>query len=189
MSVSESEEIPVTQEKESKELGFFEKFLTLWVGLCILIGILLSIYIPGIGQAINSFSIGQISIPIGICLFLMMYPAMLNLQVSELKKLGRKDEAVEYMHCAIREYRQHLTKDPDSISIVRRLGSALAENGDFSEATKYFRRAVDMEPSNVQNHLSLARALVIQKHYDEAINQLHKGIVHEKHFRGNILPS
>ncbi|MFX1470007.1 MAG: arsenic resistance protein, partial [Promethearchaeota archaeon] len=47
-----------------------------------------------ISKAINSFSIGQISIPIGICLFLMMYPAMLNLQVSELKKLGRNPKPI-----------------------------------------------------------------------------------------------
>ncbi len=94
ISESDAEDSLAEREKDSKELGFFEKFLTLWVGLCILIGIILSIYIPGIGQAINSFSIGQISIPIGICLFLMMYPAMLNLQVSELKKLGRNPKPI-----------------------------------------------------------------------------------------------
>ncbi|MFX1600515.1 MAG: arsenic resistance protein [Promethearchaeota archaeon] len=94
IGISETEEISVNKEKESKKLGFFEKFLPLWVALCIFIGILLSIYIPGISQAINAFSIGQISLPIGICLFLMMYPAMLNLQVSELKKLGKNPKPI-----------------------------------------------------------------------------------------------
>jgi len=94
MSISEKEEISITIDKESKKLGFFEKYLSLWVALCIFIGILFSIYIPGISQAINSFSIGQISIPIGICLFLMMYPAMLNLQISELKKLGKNPKPI-----------------------------------------------------------------------------------------------
>jgi ACR3 family arsenite transporter len=51
------------------------------------IGVALSQTLPGISQAIDSWQIGGISIPIGICLFLMMYPAMLNVQVSELKKL------------------------------------------------------------------------------------------------------
>ncbi len=82
------------EEGEGRTISFFEKFLPLWVGLCILIGIILSQVIPGISQAINSFSIGQISIPIGICLFLMMYPAMLNLQVSELKKLGKNPKPI-----------------------------------------------------------------------------------------------
>ena len=81
-------------EEEGRTISFFEKFLPLWVALCIFIGILFSIYIPGISEAINSFSIGQISIPIGICLFLMMYPAMLNLQVSELKKLGKNPKPI-----------------------------------------------------------------------------------------------
>ncbi|MFW9998558.1 MAG: ACR3 family arsenite efflux transporter [Candidatus Hodarchaeota archaeon] len=94
MSISETEGLSVTHEEQSKDLGFFEKYLTLWVALCIFIGILLSIYVPEISQAINSFTIGQISIPIGICLFLMMYPAMLNLQVSELKKLGKNPKPI-----------------------------------------------------------------------------------------------
>ena len=81
-------------EEEGRTISFFEKFLPLWVGLCILIGIIFSQIIPGISEAINSFSIGQISIPIGICLFLMMYPAMLNLQVSELKKLGKNPKPI-----------------------------------------------------------------------------------------------
>ena len=94
MIVKETEETLTETKEKAKELGFFEKFLTLWVGLCILLGILLSIYLPGLGQAFNSLTIGQISIPIGICLFLMMYPAMLNLQVSELKKLGRNPKPI-----------------------------------------------------------------------------------------------
>ncbi len=81
-------------EEEGRTISFFEKFLPLWVGLCILIGIIFSQIIPGISEAINSFNIGQISIPIGICLFLMMYPAMLNLQVSELKKLGKNPKPI-----------------------------------------------------------------------------------------------
>ncbi len=81
-------------EEEGKTISFFDKFLPLWVALCIFIGIIFSLIIPGISEAINSFSIGQISIPIGICLFLMMYPAMLNLQVSELKKLGKNPKPI-----------------------------------------------------------------------------------------------
>lgn len=74
--------------KESKtELGIFEKYLAAWVALCMSLGLLLSQYFPAISIAINNMQIGGISIPIGICLFLMMYPALLNLQLHELKKL------------------------------------------------------------------------------------------------------
>ena len=80
--------------KKEKKLGVFEKFLPIWIVLCIVFGILLSQFVPELSQAINSLQIGGISIPIGICLFLMMYPAMLNLQVSELKKLGKNPKPI-----------------------------------------------------------------------------------------------
>ena len=81
-------------EEKVKKLGVFEKLLPAWVALCIFIGILFSQIIPGISEAIDSMKIGPISIPIGICLFLMMYPAMLNLQLSELKKLGKDPKPI-----------------------------------------------------------------------------------------------
>ena len=72
---------------ETKELGYFEKYLAVWVALCMVLGLLLSQYFPALSIAINDLQISGISIPIGICLFLMMYPAFLNFQVSELKKI------------------------------------------------------------------------------------------------------
>ena len=65
----------------------FEKYLALWVALCMALGVLLSQTVPGISEAIDAWQIRGISIPVGICLFLMMYPALLNLQLAELKKL------------------------------------------------------------------------------------------------------
>lgn len=72
----------------------FEKLLAFWVALCMGAGILLSQAVPGIGEAIDSWQIRGVSIPIGICLFLMMYPALLNLQVSELRKLTRDPKPI-----------------------------------------------------------------------------------------------
>jgi ACR3 family arsenite transporter len=72
----------------------FEKYLALWVALCMVVGIILSQTVPGIGETIDSWQVRGISIPIGICLFLMMYPAMLNLQVSELAKLRRNPKPI-----------------------------------------------------------------------------------------------
>jgi ACR3 family arsenite transporter len=72
----------------------FEKYLAVWVALCMGAGVLLSQTVPGIGETIDGWQVRGISIPIGICLFLMMYPALLNLQVSELKKLGRNPKPI-----------------------------------------------------------------------------------------------
>ncbi len=80
--------------EKSDKLSTFERYLFLWVAVCMGIGLLLSRFVPGIGETIDSWQIEGISIPIGICLFLMMYPALLNLQVSELKKLGRNPKPI-----------------------------------------------------------------------------------------------
>lgn len=72
----------------------FEKYLAVWVAVCMGIGILLSQTVPGIGETIDSWQVRGISIPIGICLFLMMYPALLNLQVAELRRLKENPKPI-----------------------------------------------------------------------------------------------
>jgi ACR3 family arsenite transporter len=72
----------------------FEKYLALWVALCMGLGLLLSQTVPGVDQAIDSWQVRGVSIPIGTCLFLMMYPAMLNLQVAELRKLRNNPKPI-----------------------------------------------------------------------------------------------
>ncbi|MGA1979722.1 MAG: fused MFS/spermidine synthase [Sedimentisphaerales bacterium] len=93
------------------------------------------------------------------------------------KKLGRDNDASEYMSKAIESYRKDLAQEPNSAKTLRNLGSALAEINRFSEATEYLQQAVDMNPLKVENHLALADALSKQQRYDEAIEVLKKAIV------------
>ena len=79
---------------EEKSLSTFEKYLAIWVAVCMVVGLVLSQTFPGFSQALNNWQIRGISIPIGICLFLMMYPALLNLQFSELRKLMRNPKPI-----------------------------------------------------------------------------------------------
>ncbi len=65
----------------------FEKYLFVWVGLCMAVGLVLSQTVPGLSALIDSWQVRGISVPIGICLFLMMYPALLNLQIAEIRRL------------------------------------------------------------------------------------------------------
>ena len=80
--------------QNKKNLSFFEKYLVVWVFLCMLVGLFLSQFLPELTQAINGLQFAGISIPIGVCLFLMMYPALLNLQFSELKKLAKNPKPI-----------------------------------------------------------------------------------------------
>ena len=85
--------------KEPKGLGFFEKYLTLWVLLCIGAGIVLGKLAPGVasfldGLAIYSGDAPVVSIPIAICLFFMMFPIMAKIDFREVLKAGRSAKPV-----------------------------------------------------------------------------------------------
>jgi len=77
---------------EGKEvsLGLFEKYLTLWIAICIVLGLLLGRFFPAFGQHLDSLKFRQLSIPIGICLFFMMYPTVVGIAFSDVKKAARK---------------------------------------------------------------------------------------------------
>ena len=75
-------------------LGFFERWLTLWVGLCIVAGIALGKIAPGLARSLDGMSINVdgapvVSIPIAICLFLMMFPIMVKIDFGEVLRAGR----------------------------------------------------------------------------------------------------
>ena len=75
-------------------LSVFEKYLTIWVGLCILAGIGLGKVAPGLSTALDRLSVAQVSMPIAICLFFMMYPIMVKIDFSEVVKAGRTPKPV-----------------------------------------------------------------------------------------------
>ncbi|MEL6928297.1 MAG: arsenical-resistance protein, partial [Cyanobacteria bacterium J06600_6] len=71
------------------QLNIFEKYLTIWVALCIAGGIALGKIFPGVAQSLDAMSIQNVSIPIAICLFFMMYPIMVKIDFSQAKKAAR----------------------------------------------------------------------------------------------------
>ncbi len=83
-----------TVPKKESSLSIFEQYLVIWIPLCMLAGILLAENFPWISETIDNIQVWNISIPIGICLFFMMYPAVLNLKGSELKKLGKNPKPI-----------------------------------------------------------------------------------------------
>ncbi len=77
----------------------FERYLTLWVGLCILGGIALGKAAPGFAGALDGWSINVngapvVSIPIAICLFFMMYPIMVKIDFASVLRAGRSTRPV-----------------------------------------------------------------------------------------------
>ncbi|MBD3627907.1 ACR3 family arsenite efflux transporter [Cyclobacterium sp.] len=79
---------------EKKEIAFFERYLSLWVALCILGGIGIG-FVAGDAMAfLSSLEIYQVNIPIAILIWLMIYPMMLQIDFSSLKKIGKKPKGI-----------------------------------------------------------------------------------------------
>ncbi|NCJ08713.1 ACR3 family arsenite efflux transporter [Synechococcales cyanobacterium C] len=68
------------------QLSFFERYLSLWVLVCIGVGIALGRLFPGVAIALDAMSVYQVSIPIALCLFLMMYPIMVKIDFTQAKQ-------------------------------------------------------------------------------------------------------
>jgi arsenite transporter len=86
-------------EKNKKPMSLFERQLTLWVGLCIVAGIALGKFAPGLAQALDGMAIyvddaPVVSIPIAICLFFMMYPIMVKIDFKEVVKASQNPRPV-----------------------------------------------------------------------------------------------
>jgi arsenite transporter len=84
---------------ERKMTSVFERYLTVWVGLCIVIGIVLGKLAPGLARYLDGMSISVngapvVSIPIAICLFFMMYPIMVKIDFAEVVKAGKSVKPV-----------------------------------------------------------------------------------------------
>ena len=68
-------------------IRFFEKYLTLWVGLCMAIGVAIGVYIPSIPRFLGHFEYANVSIPVAILIWLMIYPMMLKVDFGSIKKV------------------------------------------------------------------------------------------------------
>ena len=81
------------------DLGFFERYLSLWVILCIVAGISLGKLAPGLasfldGLAVHVNGAPVVSLPIAICLFFMMYPIMVKIDFSQAKQAAKSPKPV-----------------------------------------------------------------------------------------------
>jgi len=87
------------QNNDRKMTSVFERFLSLWVVLCIIAGILLGKIAPGVAQYLDGLAIyvkgaPVVSIPIAVCLFFMMYPIMVKIDFGEVIKAGKSGKPV-----------------------------------------------------------------------------------------------
>ena len=81
-------------EQKGSGLGFFETYLTVWVAACIIIGVAIGQFFPVIPEVLNKFTYYEISIPIAILIWLMIYPMMLKIDFTSILEATRKPKGL-----------------------------------------------------------------------------------------------
>jgi len=77
-----------------KQIGFFEKYLTIWVALCIGAGILIGHFAGESVESLSKMEIFKVNIPIAILVWLMIYPMMLQVDFSSIRNVGRRPKGL-----------------------------------------------------------------------------------------------
>ena len=78
-----------TEKKQDTGISFFEKYLTVWVVLCMVVGILIGKYLPSIPAFLGKLEVAQVSIPIAVLIWLMIYPMMMKVDFKSVKNVGK----------------------------------------------------------------------------------------------------
>lgn len=84
----------INEKKTSKEMGIFERYLTIWVFLCIVAGVLVGKWIPAIPKALGQMEYAKVSIPVAILIWLMIYPMMLKIDFSSIIRAGKNSKGL-----------------------------------------------------------------------------------------------
>jgi ACR3 family arsenite transporter len=77
-----------------KKIAFFEKYLSVWVALCIAVGIIIGMFASDQIQVISAIEIYNVNIPIAILIWLMIYPMMLQIDFSSIKSIGKRPKGI-----------------------------------------------------------------------------------------------
>ena len=80
--------------KEKNAISVFQKYLTVWVALCMLVGILIGKYLPGIPNFLNQFEYAKVSVPMAILIWLMIYPMMMKVDFQSIKNVGKNPKGL-----------------------------------------------------------------------------------------------
>lgn len=82
------------QDNKSKKLSLFERYLTLWVALCMVTGTLIGYFWPATATILSKATYAQISIPVAVLIWAMIYPMMVQIDFSSILQAGKQPKGV-----------------------------------------------------------------------------------------------
>ena len=80
--------------KEKNNISAFQRYLTVWVILCMVIGVLIGKYLPIIPKFLNQFEYAKVSIPMALLIWLMIYPMMMKVDFQSIKDVGKNPKGL-----------------------------------------------------------------------------------------------
>lgn len=80
--------------QEKIDMGFFQKYLTIWVAICMVLGILIGKFLPQVPEILNKFEYAKVSIPIAILIWIMIYPMMMKVDFQSVKNVGKSPKGL-----------------------------------------------------------------------------------------------
>ena len=80
--------------KETSGINVFQKYLTIWVLLCMAVGILIGRFLPQIPAFLNRFEYARVSIPMAILIWLMIYPMMMKVDFQSIRNVGKNPKGL-----------------------------------------------------------------------------------------------
>lgn len=82
------------KQEASSGISFFERYLSLWVALCMITGVLIGKYLPSIPDFLNQFEYANVSIPIAILIWLMIWPMMMKVDFASIRDVGKNPQGL-----------------------------------------------------------------------------------------------
>jgi ACR3 family arsenite transporter len=82
------------KKERSEEIGFFQRYLTIWVALCMVAGVLIGKFLPVIPGFFSQFEYANVSIPTAILIWIMIYPMMMKVDFESVKYVGRNPKGL-----------------------------------------------------------------------------------------------
>ncbi len=76
------------------EIGFFQKYLTIWVAICMVVGVLIGKFLPMVPEFLNKFEYAKVSIPVAILIWVMIYPMMMKVDFQSIKNVGKNPKGL-----------------------------------------------------------------------------------------------
>lgn len=82
------------KKERSEEIGFFQRYLTIWVALCMVAGVLIGKFLPVIPGFFSQFEYANVSIPTAILIWIMIYPMMMKVDFESVKYVGKNPKGL-----------------------------------------------------------------------------------------------